>query len=281
MPEESTVIELVNRMAGIEARLKSSEDKSDRIESMLNELVRNQGTASQGRDDRTEKLIADRLEGIKDQQRDKLEGIKDQQREAKTKIESLEGNRKYNIVSVSAVCGTLFVVFTWFNNQAAEATRQLITSENTAQRSETQNRINEVSSKLQSEVNQNSNAISTIATAITGYPEFKAQVTQQNSTSIQDRADQKIQLAHLEAAVSDLAKEVRGISSWTDQKFTEVETQFNADGQVRNVQFSDQQRTNGMMWNSLHDLGAHMPEFPGAPFFQPNVSQHPSGDDHK
>jgi hypothetical protein len=262
MPEDSTVVELVNRMAGIEARLKSNEDKSDRIESMLNELLRNQHIYAQSNDDRIEKIVAD-----------KTEAIKDQLRESKAKIESLEGGRKFNLVSVAAVCGTLFAVFTWFNNQATESTRQLVTAENTAQRSELQGRLNDSESRLKNELNLATNAVAQIATTVQGYPEFKGLVTQQNSTSAQDRTDQRARLDRLEGNQADMNKELRGISSTSEQKFTEVETQFNADSQLRNVQFSDQQRINSAMWNSLHDLGGKIPEYPKGPFYQPNVSK--------
>jgi DNA anti-recombination protein RmuC len=269
MPEDATVIELVNRMAGIEARLKSNEDKSDRIEGMLHELGKQLTGMNSTSDDRIEKIV-----------HQQTEPVKDQLRESKAKIESLEGGRRYNVVQVSAVCGTLFAVFTWFNNQNTESTRQLIISENATQRSETQNRINDVSSQLMNRINTAENGVSQISTAVQGYPEFKAQVTQQNATSMQDRKDQSDRIMRLEQGASELAKEVRGISSTAEQKFTEVETQFNADGQVRNVQFSDQQRTNAMIVNSIHDLGGKMPEYPSAPYYQPNVSQRPTGDNH-
>jgi hypothetical protein len=34
------------------------------------------------------------------------------------------------------------------------------------------------------------------------------------------------------------------------RRFTEIETQFRANDQLRNIQFSDQQRLNSMLWNS-------------------------------
>src|SRR5262249_9587826 len=141
------------------------------------------GTAAQSSDDRVEKLIAD-----------KTEAIKDQQRESKTKIESLEGGRRYNLVSVACVCGALLTMFTWFNNQAAESTRQLVMAENTAQRSDNQARVNEVHNELQNQINSTANAVSQMATMLTGYPEWKGLVTSQNATSSQDRQDQHMRL---------------------------------------------------------------------------------------
>jgi polyisoprenoid-binding protein YceI len=268
MPDQDvTIIELVNRMAGIEARLKSNEDKTDRIESLLHGIGDKLGAMSQTSDDRVEKIIAD-----------KTEAIKDQQREAKTKIESLEGGRRYNLVSVACVCGALFTMFTWFNNQSSESTRQLVLAENNASRSENQAKLNEVHNELEREINQSGYAVSQISNELVGFPEWKGLVTQQNATSIQDRVDQKSRLDRLETNGADRDKALRGLEANTTQKFTEVETQFNADGQVRNIQFSDQQRINGIMWNSVSALGGKMPDYPRAPFFQPNVSQQRNND---
>ena len=55
------------------------------------------------------------------------------------------------------------------------------------------------------------------------------------------------------------------------KKFEEVETQFRALDQTRNIQFSDQQRTNALIWNAT-ELGKHTP-YPSGPFFQPNISK--------
>lgn len=54
----------------------------------------------------------------------------------------------------------------------------------------------------------------------------------------------------------------------TSSKFIEVETQFDADSQLRNVQFSDQQRTNSILWGHIPNLG----QYPTGPFAQPNIS---------
>jgi len=55
------------------------------------------------------------------------------------------------------------------------------------------------------------------------------------------------------------------------KKFEEVETQFRALDQTRNIQFSDQQRINALIWNAT-ELGKHTP-YPSGPFFQPNISK--------
>lgn len=53
----------------------------------------------------------------------------------------------------------------------------------------------------------------------------------------------------------------------------EVETQFNADAQLRNIQFAQQQRKNAELQNALHELGAKMPAYPDGPFYHPNISK--------
>jgi hypothetical protein len=55
------------------------------------------------------------------------------------------------------------------------------------------------------------------------------------------------------------------------RRFTEIETQFRANDQLRNIQFSDQQRLNSMLWNSS-TLGEKT-KYPEAPFFHPDISK--------
>lgn len=51
----------------------------------------------------------------------------------------------------------------------------------------------------------------------------------------------------------------------------EIETQFNAEAQLHNVQFAEQQRLNALLWNSS-SLGK-ITKFPEQPYFHPNISQ--------
>lgn len=53
-----------------------------------------------------------------------------------------------------------------------------------------------------------------------------------------------------------------------DSDLIEIETQFDADSQFRNIQFSDQQRTNAVIWEHIPELG----KYPVSPYFQPNIS---------
>lgn len=59
----------------------------------------------------------------------------------------------------------------------------------------------------------------------------------------------------------------------TTLKLQEVETQFNADAQLRNVQWSEAKRNEIMFSQALHDMGASFPVFPTGPAFQPNISK--------
>lgn len=61
------------------------------------------------------------------------------------------------------------------------------------------------------------------------------------------------------------------LSTSMAKSLSEVETQFNADAQLRNVQWSEQQRMNALLWNS-GPLGK-VAQYPSAPFYQPNVLQ--------
>lgn len=74
--------------------------------------------------------------------------------------------------------------------------------------------------------------------------------------------------AEAEKDVAELSNKFVAHESESRSKFTEVETQFDADSQVRNVQFSNQQRLNAIMWNHITGLGT----YPEGPFFQPNIS---------
>jgi len=59
----------------------------------------------------------------------------------------------------------------------------------------------------------------------------------------------------------------------TRAKIAEIETQFHWDRENRNIQFSDQQRTNSAVWNAASDLGAKLPHYPTGPFYQPQGSK--------
>jgi hypothetical protein len=56
-----------------------------------------------------------------------------------------------------------------------------------------------------------------------------------------------------------------------NSKLQEIETQFHSVEETRNIQFSEQQRINSLLWNAS-SLGKDSP-YPSAPFYQPNVSK--------
>ncbi len=113
-------------------------------------------------------------------------------------------------------------------------------------------------------------------TTVSEHSERLDTVIAQNSDSNRDRADLNRKTEMNQAALSDLRAAFGQESSERKAKQIEIETQFNADAQLRNVQFSDQQRKNAELQNSLHEIGAIVPEYPKSPFYQPNISQ-----DHK
>lgn len=58
----------------------------------------------------------------------------------------------------------------------------------------------------------------------------------------------------------------------TRMSLIEVETQFNAEAQIRNVQWSEQQLINAEIWNATA-LGKLTPYPEAAPYYQPNISK--------
>lgn len=51
-------------------------------------------------------------------------------------------------------------------------------------------------------------------------------------------------------------------------KLTEVETQFSASDEIRNLQFADIKRTEAILWNSQHGVN----EYPSGPYYFPHIS---------
>lgn len=76
------------------------------------------------------------------------------------------------------------------------------------------------------------------------------------------------QTAEVQRQAFDIANKFAAHVSESTSSFKEIETQFDADNQLRNVQFSDLQRTVSVMWNHIDGLGS----YPTGPFFQPNIS---------
>lgn len=96
-----------------------------------------------------------------------------------------------------------------------------------------------------------------------------APVITQNLQSIQDRKELHDEVQQL-TSTSTLQAE---LMTTRIAKETEIETQFSAADQYRNIQFSEQQQKNAELQNCLHDLHAIIPLYPSGPFFQPSISQ--------
>lgn len=260
---------IISRIATLEARFGAMEQKTDRIENLLTQILNKANESRESADARQEKLIID-----------KLEPVKDIIRSDRTKIENLESGKRFNFATVAVVGALLFTIFTYYNSQQAEALKQLVTVQSTGLKSEFMSIDNGTKTELTAAIGQNRADISGLKSIVekhsaedADYQAFKGLVTSQNAISITDRADKGKELEDIKSEAHTLAKEVTALSNSVLQKFTEVETQFNADGQLRNVQFSEQQRLNATHQNALHDLGAKLSEYPSAPFFQPNISQ--------
>lgn len=100
------------------------------------------------------------------------------------------------------------------------------------------------------------------------------QLSQQaDANSKTDRDQLNLRVRALEASLATESSERNREDARTEAKLTEVETQFSAVEQQRNTQFSEQQRLNSMVFGALSGLNAKFPEYPRAPFFQPNISQ--------
>lgn len=264
-------MQLVGRVATMETRFDAIEVKTDRIEQLLTELVKDQSAIPQSTDDRTEKIINDRLEGIKDTQR-----------ENKTRIEGLEGSRKYNLVTIASVFGAVFTAFIWFNNQGQEAVKEQIFSQGTVQKAQFENELNQVKTELAGTIAADKTGIAelfaranTLDTDNRDYEAFKSVVTQQNYTSIKDREDQQRQLNELTSRSVDNTRTIASNDASYTAKLIEIETQFRADAQARNIQFAEQSRQNGNFQNTLRDLGGKMPEASHNPFYFPDISGRP------
>jgi hypothetical protein len=177
----------------------------------------------------------------------------------------------------------MFAIFTWYTTQQADAAKASIEAHTGAVRNEISSKDANIRTQLASDIAQNQAEISGLkalvdrrATQDSDYQSFKALVTAQNATSIIEQTDKGKLIGDMQTGLSGLTKDVAAITARADQKFASIETQFYAYGQMRNIQFSDQQRINAMHQNSLHDLGAKLPEYPVGPFYQPNISN-PAG----
>ena len=91
----------------------------------------------------------------------------------------------------------------------------------------------------------------------------------QNQVSIDDRLNLNKVVDSLKDKISTLATAQAADHADRSAHETEIETQFDADNQLRNIQFADQQRVNHTLWEQhKKTLGT----YPDAPFYFPNIS---------
>lgn len=74
--------------------------------------------------------------------------------------------------------------------------------------------------------------------------------------------------------VADLNRQYAKSEAERKAKEREIETQFDAMDQIRNVQFANNERMLSIMWNSIDGLGGRMGKFPSeGPWVMPNISR--------
>lgn len=94
----------------------------------------------------------------------------------------------------------------------------------------------------------------------------------QSAASMQDRNDMRIAIAKLLDAQALLMRDFAADHSERQANEREIETQFDADSQLRNVQWATIMRALTGHQNALHELGAVIPEIQDGPFYFPNIS---------
>lgn len=102
-------------------------------------------------------------------------------------------------------------------------------------------------------------------------------ILSQNQNSIDDRNVLNRRVDQLTDKVSQMATTLNTEIATRTAHEVEIETQFDADSQLRNTQFANQQRMNAIIWNQNKDkLG----EYPAVPSFFPNISKRNSTKGH-
>jgi hypothetical protein len=88
--------------------------------------------------------------------------------------------------------------------------------------------------------------------------------------SEKDRFEIRRDVQEIHSKISDLDSYRRV----TDQKLTEVETQFRASDEARNVQFSEQQRMNNIIMQIGQGKDLKDIVYPSGPYYFPHISDH-------
>jgi hypothetical protein len=98
---------------------------------------------------------------------------------------------------------------------------------------------------------------------------------EQNATSIKDRQDLNRSVIDNEHDLADVRAQMAGMNAKYDAKLIEIETQFRADAQSRNIQYAQLARSEQMFQSALHDSGAKIPAPTAGPYYFPDISQSP------
>lgn len=96
-----------------------------------------------------------------------------------------------------------------------------------------------------------------------------APITTQNAISIQDRSKINDTVTVNGNRISSVEAAIREQKSEFTQKLVEIETQFRASDQIRNIQMANQQRLNFLMWNKSNPDNL----FPADSIYYPHISQ--------
>lgn len=115
----------------------------------------------------------------------------------------------------------------------------------------------------------------TVKTALSDFGSAHAEVSSKLRTDLDaEKSRGEVSISERRANAAEIAanrtatQELKAQNMVINAKLTEVETQFRASDQARNVQFADQQRTN----NILMQLTKSGVQYPTGPYFFPSIS---------
>jgi hypothetical protein len=89
--------------------------------------------------------------------------------------------------------------------------------------------------------------------------------------NINDKAQSALDWQH-DYQMGRIPSSAEGQIKKVQQNLKEIETQFRANDENRNIQFTEQQRKNNELQEALHELGAKMPGGMTGPYYNPHIS---------
>lgn len=104
------------------------------------------------------------------------------------------------------------------------------------------------------------------------FKEKMAVVLAQNTVSITERAEFKINIAKLQDQFSNTDAQLKSEIASRESANVEIETQADAISQALGLQFSENYRWASGIHGALHELGAKFPQAPPGPWIFPNIS---------